>query len=200
MKIFQSVVKVRDNVKMIYRLLCRIQIKALAIFCELWLSWCTSMLVQVLWPGNGENRMKYLGVIVIQHLAKISHYLEIPGSRWPRSLEIIFVVLFRWAGVGRWCFGTSQLQRRCGANSGSNCGRRNKMDFIKFLKVKTYKLSKWIIRFIWERKHSFKIAAIQSRFTATENWGLKNLRSFSSEGRPIERMTFCQKDDISHSR
>lgn len=66
---------------------------------------------------------------------KNNRYFVIPGSKWPRSFETTFVMPFRWAGVEIWRFGISQLQRRCGANSGSNYVKgKNKIIFIKFLK------------------------------------------------------------------
>lgn len=53
-------------------------------------------------------------------------YLGIPGNKWPRSLDTIFVLPLRTSGLVRWFFGTSQLHSRSGAYALSNCKHTHK--------------------------------------------------------------------------
>lgn len=51
-------------------------------------------------------------------------YLATPGSRWPRSLEMILVGWVRASGLAGCHLGTCQLHRRGALNSASNCRHR----------------------------------------------------------------------------
>lgn len=63
--------------------------------------------------------------VVSSNIVKMPIYLGIPGNKWPRSLDITFVLPVRWTGRFGYCFGTSQLPRCFALNSRSNYNKTN---------------------------------------------------------------------------